>query len=73
MSFMLLLLLSRFSRVHIDLLTHTHTHRSKVKVCMCIPGGNHSHSLVFFTWDKKAGREHARDTEEQSSGWGGSF
>ena len=58
---------------HIYLLTHTHTHRSKVKVCMCIPGGNHLHSLVFFTWDKKPGREHARGTEEQSSGWGGSF
>ena len=62
---------------HIYLLTHTHTHththRSKGKVCLFIPGGNHLYSLVFFTWDKKPGREHSRDTKEQSSGWGGSF
>ena len=49
------------------------THTGVRLRCAHIPGGNHLHSLVFFTWDKKPGREHARDTEEQSSGWGGSF
>ena len=36
MSFMLLLLLSRFSRVHIYLLTHTHTHTGVRLRCACV-------------------------------------
>ena len=49
---------------HIYLLinTHTHTHRIKIKVCMCVPEGNQLRSIVFFTQNKKPGREHPRDT-----------